>query len=292
METSFPIALIQQILNGILTGSSYILIALGLTLIFGVYRVINMAHGVFFMWGAYFGYLFSTVGGLNPYLATCLSMGLTGLLGIVVERTIFRPLQGSAEWVLLVVGIGVYFTLENFGWIVQGPLPLHIHAYPTQVVLRFFGLYVNCQNLIIAGTCILLLGLFAFVLRKTDIGRAMRAVSVNREAARLVGVNPDRISMLVFFLSGAFAACAGCLVGSLTSVNPAMGFRPQLIAFIIVVFGGMGSIIGSVVGAIVVGVMQNLIAWAVTPKFSYTITMLMLLLLFIVRPTGLFGEKS
>lgn len=292
METPLSITIIQTVLNGMLTGFSYVLIALGLTLIFGIYRIINMAHGVFFMWGAYFGYLFSTVLGLNPYVATFFSMIVTGGLGIAVERTIFRPLQASAEWVLLVVGIGVYFTLENFGWIVQGPLPLHIHAYPTQVVLRFFGLYVNCQSLIIAGTCILLLSLLALILKKTDIGRAMRAVSANREAARLVGISPNRVSMLVFFLSGAFAACAGCLVGSLASVNPAMGFRPQLIAFIIVVFGGMGSIVGSVIGALVVGVLQNLIAWAVTPKFSYTITMIMLLLLFIVRPTGLFGEKT
>jgi len=292
MEISLSTTVVQQILNGMLTGSSYILIALGLTLIFGIYRVINMAHGAFFMGGGYFGYLFSTAWGLDPYVGTAMSMVVTGGLGIAVERFIFRPLQASPEWVLLVVGIGVYFTLENFGWIIQGPLPLHIHAHPTQVVFRFSGLYVNCQSLIIAGICVIMLGLLAFILWRTDIGRAMRAVSVNREVARLVGISPNRVSMLVFFLSGAFAACAGCLVGSLTSVNPAMGFRPQLIAFIIVVFGGMGSIIGSVVGALVVGVLQNLIAWAVTPKFSYTITMLMLLLLFIVRPTGLFGERS
>jgi len=290
METL--LTLTQQILNGLLTGTAYVLIALGLTIIFGIYRVINMAHGIFYMCGGFCCYVFATLLGLNTYLSMLLSMIVTGGVAAAVERIVFRPLQGSPDWVFLVVGIGLYFTLENFGWIVEGPLPLHVHAYATQVTLRTAGLYFNLQKLVMAGVCLLLLMFLYYILRRTDVGRAMRAVSVDPEAAKLMGIHPGKVSMVVFYLGGAFAAAAGSLVGSLSSINPTMGFSPQLMAFIVVVFGGMGSILGTVIAGLFVGILQNVIAWAITPRYSYAFTMLLLLIIFIIRPKGLFGEKS
>lgn len=281
----------QQVLNGLLTGTSYILIALGLTLIFGIYRMINMAHGAVYMWGAYFCHVFADSIGMNTYLATAIAMVLAGLLSVGIERSVFRPLKGCPDWVALVAGLGLYYALENFGWIVLGPRELHIHALATQDVVRFWGLYANLQKLILAGVCLATLAATMLVLKKTDAGRAMRAASADPEAARLVGINTERMSMLVFFLGGAYAAAAGSLVGSLTSVAPGMGFRPMIIAFVIVVFGGMGSIMGTVLAGLLVGVLQNILAYAVTPKFAYCFTMLSLLSIFIIRPTGIFGEE-
>jgi branched-chain amino acid transport system permease protein len=282
----------QQVLNGLITGSSYILIALGLTLIFGVYRLINMAHGAVYMWGAFFCQIFATRLGLNMYLAALIAMVLAGVLSVLLERCVFRKVKGSADWVALVAGLGIYYALENIGWIVLGPRELHIHALATQHTIRFMGLYANLQKLILAGLCFIIVVAMVVVLKKTSMGRAIRASSSDPEAALLVGINTNRISIMVFFLGGAFAAAAGSLVGSLNSVSPVMGFGPMIMAFVIVVFGGMGSILGTVIAGLMVGVLQNVLAFAVAPTFAYTFTMLTLLVIFIARPTGLFGEKK
>lgn len=280
----------QQVLNGLLTGTSYILVALGLTLIFGVYRIINLAHGAVYMWGAFACHLFATKWGFNIYLSMVIAMILAGGLSVVIERSVFRRLKGSADWVALVAGLGVYYALENMGWIIMGPRELHIHALATQKVSRFWGLYANLQKLLLAGLCLLILLSMAFILKKTKFGRAVRAASADSETASLVGINANRVSLSVFFLGGAFAAVAGSMVGSLTSVNPAMGFSPMIMAFVIVVFGGMGSILGTVIAGLMVGVLQNVLAFAVAPTFAYAFTMLTLLIIFILRPKGLFGE--
>jgi len=285
-------ALTQQILNGLLTGASYILVALGLTLIFGVYRIINLAHGALYMWGAFACHIFATRLGWNMYLATLMAMILAGCLSVGLERTVFRKLKGSADWIILVAGLGVYFALENVGWIIMGPRELHIHALATQETLRFGWFYANLQRLILAGLCLIVVVCMALVLKKTNVGRAIRAASMDSEAALLMGINANRISVLVFFLGGAFAALAGSIVGSLTSVNPVMGFAPMIMAFVIVVFGGMGSIIGTVIAGLMVGVIQNVLAYTVIPTFAYTFTLLSLLVVFIIRPTGLFGDKA
>jgi len=276
----------------LLTGVSYVLIALGLTLIFGVYRMINLAHGAVYMWGAYFCHVFSDSLGFNTYLATLIAMILAGFLSVGLEKTVFRPLKNNPDWVALVAGLGLYYALENFGWIVLGPRELHIHALATQKVIRFWGMYANLQKLILAGLCVVILVAMSIILKKTGVGRAMRAASSDQEAAKLVGININRISMLVFFLGGAFAAAAGSFVGSLTSVAPGMGFRPMIIAFVIVVFGGMGSIMGTVVTGLLVGVLQNILAYVIAPKFAYCFTMLSLLAVFVMRPKGLFGEDT
>lgn len=281
----------QQVFNGLLTGSSYILIALGLTLIFGVYRLINMAHGAVYMWGAFICQVFATKLGLNVYLSAIIAMFLAGILSVGIERGVFRKVKGGADWVALVAGLGVYYALENLGWIIMGPRELHIHALATRETIRFWGLYANLQKLILAALCAVIVIAMIVVLKKTRMGRAIRAASSDPEAALLVGINTNRISVVVFFLGGAFAAAAGSLVGSLTSVNPAMGFGPMIMAFMIVVFGGMGSIIGTVIAGLMVGVLQNVLAYAVAPTFAYAFTLLTLLIIFILRPTGLFGEK-
>jgi branched-chain amino acid transport system permease protein len=283
-------ALTQQILNGLLTGASYILIALGLTLIFGVYRIINLAHGALYMWGAFACQVFAAKLNLNFYLATLIAMVLAGFLSMFIEKAIFRKLKGSADWIILVAGLGVYFALENVGWIVMGPRELHIHAPATQETIRFLWFYANLQKLILAGLCLIIVSCMVLVLKKTNIGRAIRAASIDSEAALLMGINAGRISSFVFFLGGAFAALAGSIMGSLTSVNPVMGFSPMILAFVIVVSGGMGSIIGTVIAGLMVGVIQNVLAYTLLPTFSYTFTLLALLILFVVRPRGLFGD--
>jgi branched-chain amino acid transport system permease protein len=129
----------QQVLNGLVTGSSYILMALGLTLIFGVYRIINMAHGAVYMWGAFACYIFATKLGLNSYLATVIAMVLAGLLSVLLERSVFRKVKGQADWVALVAGLGIYYTLENLGWIILGPRELHVFADAATKTVRFWG---------------------------------------------------------------------------------------------------------------------------------------------------------
>ena len=285
-------ALTQQILNGLLTGSSYILVALGLTLVFGVYRIINLAHGAIYMWGAFACHIFATKLGLNVYVSTLIAMILAGFLSVIIERAVFRQLKGNADWIILVAGLGVYFALENVGWIIMGPRELHIHSIATQQTFRFWWLYANLQRIVLAGLCLIIVVSMVLVLKRTKIGRAIRAASIDSETALLMGIDANRISMMVFFLGGAFAALAGSLMGSLTSVNPVMGFAPMIMAFVIVVFGGMGSIVGTVVAGLMVGVIQNVLAYTVIPTFAYTFTLLALLIIFILRPTGLFGDKA
>ena len=284
--------IVQQIINGILTGANYVLVALGLTLIFGVYRIINLAHGAVYTWGAFICHFVATKMGYNIVLATIISMIFAGLLSVSLEKVVFRKVKGSADWVALVAGLGVYYALENFGWIVMGPRELHIHAVTTQKTLRVFNLYANYHRLLLAALCLITVLSIIAVLKRTNVGRAIRAASSDQEAALLMGINTNRISMLVFFWGGAFAALAGSMVGTFTSVNPSMGFNPMIIGFVIVVFGGMGSILGTVLAGLMVGVLQNILAYSVAPTFAYTFTMITLLMLFIIRPTGLFGEKS
>jgi branched-chain amino acid transport system permease protein len=280
----------QQVLNGLVTGSGYVLVALGLTLIFGVYRIINMAHGGVYMWGAFFCYIFATKLEFNVYLATLIAMILAGGLSIALERGVFRRVKGQADWVALVAGLGIYYILENLGWIILGPRELHVFSPAATVTVRYAGYYANLQKLILAALCLIIVVGMIVVLKKTSVGRAIRASSSDPEAALLVGINTNRVSMVVFFLGGAFAALAGSLIGTLTSVAPAMGFSPMIMAFVIVVFGGMGSIMGTVIAGLLVGVLQNVLAYTVAPTFAYAFTMLTLLIIFIVRPTGLFGE--
>jgi len=282
----------QQIINGVLTGSTYVLIALGLTLVFGIYRIINLTHGAVYMWGAFFCHVFSEKLGIDFFASTFIAMILAGLLSVLIERSIFRPLKGEADWIILLAGLGLYTALSNFGWIVLGPRELHIHATTTQETIRLWGYYANLQKLILTGLCFGILMALMVLLKRTDLGRAMRAASSDPEAAKLVGINTERISMVVFFMGGTFAGLAGSLYGSLTSVNPAMGWGMMIIAFIVVVFGGMGSILGTIIAALLIGVLQNMLAFAVAPMFAKCFTFLTLLAVFIIRPTGIFGEKQ
>ena len=292
---------LMQGTNGLIIGCLYALMALGLTLIFSVLKVINFAHGEFYMIGGYMSYFLVTlVGGLNPFLGVLFGMVVLLAVGSTFDYFFLRPMHKGevdrpAEYAILVT-FGLSFFLQNLVLAVAGPFP---HRTPSFLEggVRLGTISISGDRLIAAGLAlVLMLALLAFI-KMSWTGRAMRAVSQDREAASITGINPLRMPNIAFAIGAALAGASGALIAPIFSIVPDVGVLPSLRSFIIVVLGGMGSIKGAILGGIIIGVVESMGA-AFIPDMSralayrelYGLMIFVLVLLF--RPRGLFGEAQ
>ena len=287
--------LLQQIVNGICLGSVYALIAIGYTMVYGIIKLINFAHCDIYMVGAFTGYFAATVLGFGFIPSLIFSMVTCAVLGMLIERIAYKPLRNSANVTLLITTMGVELILQNFvkADFVAGP---NTRDFPQVIPLVSYKLGAvtisNLQIIALAVTIALCIAL-QYIVNKTRTGRAMRATSYDRDAAALMGININKVISLTFALGSALAATAGVLVGMLyPRLEPAMGVMPGLKSFVAAVLGGIGVIPGAMFGGIVMGLIETLSKVYISSGLSDAIAFSILIIILIVKPTGLFGKKN
>lgn len=280
---------IQSAIMGVSIGSIYILMALGLTLMFGMMHIINFAHGAVYMLGAFVIYYFFFQWGM-PYLFTfLLAMLLLGVFGFLVERCIYRTVKGGIEPTLVAL-LALTTFLQAAGYPVFGPLDKHVPSV-FGGSWNILGMAISAERLIIIPIAlVLVIGLYLFI-NKTKIGGAMRAIEQDKEAAALQGVNVNVINALAFAVGFALAAASGALMAPIFKLDPMMGEQPLLKAFIIIILGGLGSIPGAILGGLILGFIDSILATAVGVEPAFLLSFVFIILLLFFRPHGLFGYE-
>lgn len=293
---------LQQLINGLALGSILALIALGYTMVYGILRFINFAHGDVFMLGAFSGfYLAPKIAAILPLpsiagalVVLIISMLICAVLGVVIERFAYRPLRRSPKLTMLITAIGVSLFLEYTGQFAFGAAPKSFpQILPVYPIAQFGGLSLNSNQVVVIVVTLLLLLALRFIVLKTRIGTAMRAVSFNPEAAALMGVNTDVIISFTFALGSALAAAAGILWSiNYPAIDPLMGILPGLKAFVAAVLGGIGNLPGAALGGIIIGVTETLVSGYISSTYRDAIAFAVLILILLVRPSGLLGKKE
>lgn len=293
---------LQQLINGLAFGSILALIALGYTMVYGILRFINFAHGDVFMIGAFAGYyLTPRVAAIFPVpsiwggiVVMTASMVICAALGILIERFAYRPLRRSSKLAVLITSIGVSLFLEYSGQFIFGaatkPFPALI---PNYHIPKLGGLSVTSDQIIVLAVTLVLLAVLRFIVLKTKTGMAMRALAFNPEGAALMGVNTNVIISFTFGLGSALAAAAGILYAVLyPAVDPLMGIMPGLKAFCAAVLGGIGNLPGAALGGIIIGTVETLVAAYVSSTYRDAIAFTVLILILLIKPSGLLGKKD
>ncbi|HII99889.1 MAG TPA: branched-chain amino acid ABC transporter permease [Methanoregula sp.] len=285
--------LLQILFWGIYAGCIYILLATGLNLIFGVMKIVNFAHGEFLMIGAYITATIFLISGINPYVIILLAMLALIGIGAVVERLCFRPILGSGKLNEIFLSIELIYIFQNGAAMVWGDEWQSVKSPYEGIAVPFGSLNLPLDYIIImVVTAAILAALFIF-LQKTRIGREMRATSQNRKGAMLVGINVERMDVLSFGIGCALAAAAGTLwVVSGQVFNPYMGSIPAVKAFAIIILGGLGSIPGAIIGGLLYGIAENAAAYFLGGVWKDAISFIILIVVLVFRPTGLFGESG
>jgi len=284
---------LQVLIWGLYAGCIYILLATGLNLIFGVMKVVNFAHGELLMLGAYITFTFYALSGFNPYVLLAASVPTLILAGVIIERLCFRPILGTGKLNEIFISIGLIYIIQNAAALIWSDEWRIIHSPYEKITISVFGVNMPLDYLIIIITTILILiGLFLF-LRKTRLGKAMRATSQNRKGAMLMGINVERMDMVSFGIGAGLAGAAGTLwVVSGQVFNPYMGSIPAIKAFAIVIIGGLGSIPGAIIGGLIYGIAENFAIFTLGGAWKDAVSFIILILVLIVRPTGIFGESA
>jgi branched-chain amino acid transport system permease protein len=285
--------LLQIVFWGLYAGCIYILLATGLNLIFGVMKIVNFAHGEFLMIGAYVTATIFFLTGFNPYVIILLSMLALIGIGAVVERLCFRPILGTSKLNEIFLSIGLIYVFQNGAAMIWGDEWQSIRSPYAGITVPLGSLTVPLDYIIIMGfTAAILCGLYLF-LKNTKTGREMRATSQNRKGAMLVGINVERMDILSFGIGCALAAAAGTLwVVSGQVFNPYMGSIPAVKAFAIIILGGLGSIPGAIIGGLLYGIAENGAAYFLGGVWKDAISFIILIIVLVIRPTGLFGESG
>ena len=287
METSF---IIQIIVNGLLAGLLYVLITLGLTLIFGILDIVNFAHGEFYMLGAFSIYFLFDLFNLPYILAFLITFIIIGAFGCFIEYLIFRPVR-HIPINSLVVSLGLSIFLGSLALHLFGPLDKNVESI-VKGTFSAYGAIISYERILIMATSLAML-LFTFVLIKaTKLGKAMRAVAQNKEAAAYQGINIDMISYIGFGIGCALAASAGAIIAPVLFISPSMGLPVAIKAFIALVLGGMGSITGAVVGGLLLGFLESITQSFTSSVWADIISFLFLIVFLIFKPTGLFGHDE
>ena len=278
---------------GLYAGCIYILLATGLNLIFGVMKIVNFAHGEFLMIGAYITATVFFLTGINPYLIILLSMLVLIGIGAVVERLCFRPILGTGKLNEIFLSIGLIYIFQNGAAMIWGDSWQSVRSPYDGITVPVGPLSVPLDYIIIVAlTAAILIALYLF-LKKTKTGMEMRATSQNRKGAMLVGIDVERIDVISFGLGCALAAAAGTLwVVSGQVFNPYIGSMPAVKAFTIIILGGLGSIPGAIIGGLLMGIAENGAAFLLGGIWKDAVSFIILIVVLVIRPTGLFGEKG
>jgi branched-chain amino acid transport system permease protein len=285
---------LQQLVNGVTIGVVYALIAIGLTLVFGILDVINFAHGELYMLGAFLTYGLTVGLGLDYFLALGLTIVGTGAAGLVVERVTVRPLKGRHMFTVVLSTLGLSIFLQNGALLWWGPDPREIDLAWGGRPLIVGGIVITYLRLTILGVGVVLIAALTWFIRRSRWGMAMRAVAGNRDAAALMGIPVDRVYAITFAVGTGIAGVAGGLLGAMFTIEPSMGEWAVVKAFCVVIMGGMGNVPGAVLGGVILGVAESLGAGFLPGGTSYKdgIGYAILILVLLYRPQGLFGRRA
>jgi branched-chain amino acid transport system permease protein len=285
--------LIQQAVYGLVIGSSYVLMAAGFSLIWGMMGVLNLAHGEFYMLGAYVAYYASSLLGFNPIISSLIATCVIFLFGVLFERSLLSPIYGRLGWetntVLITVGASIF--LQNVALVIFGEKYKGLPQY-FEGDLEIWKIVLSYDRLVVFLVGCFLIAFLWYFMKYTRVGMAMRAISQNRDGAYLAGVNVRRIFYIAFGLSAAFAAAAGALLAPIFFVYPTVGAGPLLMAFAIVIFGGLGSVKGAIYAGFLVGVFESLIVLMVSSAWKDVFVFILVIIILTVRPRGLFGIRE
>jgi branched-chain amino acid transport system permease protein len=286
----YSILLGQAVLNGLVIGAMYMLMAVGFTLVFGIMRVVNFAHGEFYMLGAFMGF-FTYVYWEMPFVV-CLAIAavIVGVLGMLVERTLIQPFR-SDEMSGMIATLAISVIIQNGAVMLWGPAP---RAMPDIVTgtLAIGPFSFPWSRLVVIAAAALIFVAFWLFMQRTRLGRAMRAVAQDTETALIQGIRVNYIYPLAFGISVALAALAGALMGPVFSVSPFVGLTPMLKAFVVVILGGLGSVPGAVVGGLMLGMIESFTATTFGSLVSDILQLLLVILILLVRPAGLLGQRE
>ncbi len=286
---------LSYLVRGISLGSVYALIALGYTMVYGIAKMLNFAHGDIIMVGGYVVFFAFCQGGMNPWLAVILAIAACTLLGITIEKVAYKPLRGAPSLAVLITAIGVSYFLQNGAMLLWSSEPKSFTSVVSLPALNLFGgkLQISAETLVtIAASVVIMVALIWFV-NKTRPGHAMQAVSEDRGAAQLMGINVNGIISLTFAIGSGLAAIAGALLlSSYPTLVPTTGAMPGIKAFVAAVFGGIGSIPGAFLGGILLGIIENLSKAYISTQLSDAIVFLVLIVVLLVKPSGLLGKKQ
>ncbi len=284
--------LLLTLIWGVAIGCIYILLATGLNLIFGVMKLVNFAHGELLMVGAYVCFSISNAFGVNAYIALFLSMGIVALIGVAVERLAFRRVLGADKLNEIFVSLGLILIFDNIAVLIWGEKIKQITSPFENMSLQLGEVAINYDRLIaLAFVAAILIGL-VFLIKKTKIGRAMRATSQKSQAAMLMGINIEHIYIFTFALGAALAGAAGSLYGIISPFTPYIGAIPTIKAFAIIILGGLGSIPGAIIGGLLYGIAEQTAVIFLGGIWRDAVAFSLLIIVLIIRPKGLFGEKG
>ncbi len=286
--------ILQYIINGISIGSIYAIIALGYTMVYGIAKMLNFAHGDIIMVGAYISFCVTNYLGLPPLVSVIASMVVCTVLGIIIEGLAYKPLRGTPSLAVLITAIGVSYFLQNAAQLIWSSNPKSFTSIVSNIKpLHLFGSLTITGEVIVtvAVSVVIMLGLTWFTGR-TRIGKSMRAVSEDRDAAQLMGINVNRTISITFAIGSALAAVAGVLMcSSIPVLMPTTGSMPGIRAFTAAVFGGIGSIPGAMLGGILLGIIETFAKAYLSTQFSDAIVFGVLIIILLVKPAGLLGKQ-
>jgi branched-chain amino acid transport system permease protein len=290
---------LQQVINGLSLGAIYALIALGYTMVYGVLRLINFAHGDVYMLGAFVGFYFANALNLdaNPSLlwaivVTMGSMAVCAGIGVLIERFAYRPVRHHSRLTSLITAIGVSLLLEYGGQVVFGATPRFFPQMIRSETYSAGGVQITNQNLLIIVVAVVVMVGLQFIVHRTRIGKAMRATSYNLSVAKLMGINTDFVIAFTFALGSALAAAGGVMVAlAIPRIDPLMGLMTGLKAFVAAVLGGIGNIPGAMIGGLVIGLMETWLSATAYSTYRDAVAFAVLILILIVRPSGLLGSS-
>ena len=291
----------QQLTNGLAVGGIYALIALGYTMVYGVMKLINFAHGDLFTIGAYLGLTLLTAMGLTQTLGPVIGilvlalmvMGLVAIIGVILERVAYKPLRGADRLAAVVSALGASIFFQNAVMLIYGAkFRVYPHDILPKTAVNILGLEIPLIRIILLATSLLLMGALYFFVQKTKTGTAIRAAAIDQGAAKLMGINVNRVISIVFLIGPALGGAAGVMVGMYYGqVNFTMGWMYGLKAFIAAILGGIGNIPGAMLGGLLLGVIEAMGAAYLSIAWKDAIAFVVLILILIVRPTGLLGER-
>ena len=280
----------QQLTNGMVLGSIYALCALGFTLIFGVARVVNFAYGELLMLGAFVTLSLMTLLHINFFAALPIGMAVIAVLSVLVYVVTVRPVMRDPLQALLVT-TGVLYVLREVAIFIWGTAPRQMEM-GVEDALEVGEIIVTYQRLVAIAMMIVLVVALYLILYRLRIGKALRAVAQNRAGAEAIGLDVDRIVCFAFAVSGAMACAAGALIGALYATEPGMGGAPLLKSFVIVIFGGLGSVPGAIVGGLLIGLIETFAGSYISYAFKDVFTFLIMIAVLLFRPAGLFGGRT
>jgi len=283
--------IVQQLVNGLIIGATYGLMAVGLTMIFGMMDVINFAHGELYMLGGVFAYYLASLLGINFFGSIALAVVLVMVVGLIFDQLVLRKLRNEPTLITILVTIGLSIFLQSTVMLFWGPSPQSIPSPFSSKAIQIGFIFLTPFKIFMAVITVAVIFGLHLLIQKTTLGKSMRAVFQEKESAAIVGIDINRVYAINFALGSGLAALAGALLGTLFVVYPNMGLIAVVKAFLIVIMGGMGNFLGAIFGGLLLGVVESMAAGFISSSYKDLFGLLIVMILLVVRPYGLFGRK-